>query len=225
MQIIKILSIFNILKSRRHLFIVIGALFFQIQFATPTHALSFNFSNPFSSIKFGDVSTEEKDIEKKTSKMSQLKESIQIQKNQVSQHEEEIKSLNVEIKKISENIASMDDMFVKITRYASDSSGNKYADGNCTWYVKSKRPDIGNYWGNANQWINGAKNSGFEVGSKPKIGAIGVSFNGYYGHVAYVEKISGENVVISEMNYKGFGVISSRITNKSEFQYIYAMKS
>ncbi len=41
-------------------------------------------------------------------------------------------------------------MFVKVTRYAGNASGNNYAAGNCTWYVKSRRADIPNNLGNAN---------------------------------------------------------------------------
>jgi surface antigen len=37
-----------------------------------------------------------------------------------------------------------------------------------------------------------------------------VSSESWWGHVAIVEKVSGGNITISEMNYKGWGKKSSR---------------
>lgn len=99
---------------------------------------------------------------------------------------------------------------------------NAYAPGYCTWYVKTKRPDIGSYWGNANQWIASAQQAGYATGSEPRPGAIGVSFAGGYGHVVYVESVSGGSLTISDMNgVAGFGAVGYRSASASEFQYIY----
>lgn len=107
---------------------------------------------------------------------------------------------------------------------AQRSSGepNAYAYGYCTWHVKNLRPDIGGYWGNANQWVGSAQAAGYSTGSTPAVGAIGVSYTYYLGHVAYVTAVHGDGTItVSEMNYQGHGVQSYRVTSASEFTYIY----
>lgn len=51
-------------------------------------------------------------------------------------------------------------------------------------------------WGNAKTWYNSAKNAGFEVGSEPRNNSIIVWDITEYGHVAYVEKVSGDYMYI-----------------------------
>ena len=98
---------------------------------------------------------------------------------------------------------------------------NSYAWGQCTWYVAS-RIKVPNYLGNANAWYGGLKALGWREGA-PRVGAIGVSFEGYYGHVVIVEQVNGDGtVVISEMNYAGaVGVSDRRLTASSDFVYLY----
>lgn len=111
---------------------------------------------------------------------------------------------------------------VTIRGYASDASGNLYAPGNCTWYVKQKRPDIGNQWGNANSWYASAQAQGFKTGTMAKTGAIGVSFEGWAGHVVYVESWNGDGTInISEMNFGGLYNMNYRTVPESSFVYIY----
>ncbi len=100
-------------------------------------------------------------------------------------------------------------------------SNNTYAWGNCTWYVASRR-SVPPFWGNARDWYYNAQFSGYSVGSEPAVGAIAWTGAGYYGHVGYVESVSGGMVTISEMNYGGnFGRITRRTTSASSFRYIY----
>lgn len=97
-------------------------------------------------------------------------------------------------------------------------AGNGYDAGNCTWYAKSKRPDLPNNLGNADTWASSAAAQGFETGSSPKVGAVGQQGM----HVVYVEKVHPNGTVsISEMNYTGFGVVSNRTVAASNFIYIY----
>ena len=51
---------------------------------------------------------------------------------------------------------------------------------------------LGNYWGNAKDWIASAQAAGHSVGTTPVAGAIAVWPNegGGYGHVAYVTSVS-----------------------------------
>jgi surface antigen/DNA uptake protein ComE-like DNA-binding protein len=100
-------------------------------------------------------------------------------------------------------------------------SGNGYAYGYCTYYVASRR-SVPSYWGNASAWYYNAQASGFGVGSTPVPGAIAWSGTGYYGHVAYVESVSGGSVTVSEMNYNGgWNRVSYRTVPASTFRYIY----
>lgn len=95
--------------------------------------------------------------------------------------------------------------------------------GYCTYYVSQKREIT--WSGNAGTWLKGAKSADLKTGDEPKAGSIMVtSEGGSAGHVAYVEKIDGDLVTISEMNFSGFGIVSSRtISADSRFikGYIY----
>lgn len=95
--------------------------------------------------------------------------------------------------------------------------------GYCTYYVSQKRTIT--WSGNAGTWLSGAKSAGVETGKTPKVGAIMVTAEGgKVGHVVYVESVDDGQVTISEMNFKGFGVVSSRtIASNSKFikGYIY----
>lgn len=101
--------------------------------------------------------------------------------------------------------------------------GNTYDYGYCTWYVKNRRgASIPNSLGNANTWYSRAAAMGMAVGSTPRAGAVGATTRGSLGHVVYVESINADGSInISEMNYKGFGIQSSRTASASEFVYIY----
>jgi surface antigen len=106
-----------------------------------------------------------------------------------------------------------------LTRYPF--SGNGYSRGYCTFYVASRRA-VPPFWGNANSWYYNAQASGFKVGSAPIPGAIAWTGAGYYGHVAYVEGVSGGMVTVSEMNYNGnWNRVTSRTVPASSFRYIY----
>lgn len=97
---------------------------------------------------------------------------------------------------------------------------NAYAYGYCTWYVKNLRPDIGSYWGDGDNWPASARAAGYSVGSQPRAGAIGSAVA--YNHVVYVNSVNADGSVnISEMNYQGWNVASSRTASASEFVYIY----
>lgn len=106
---------------------------------------------------------------------------------------------------------------------ASYGGGNTYDYGYCTWYVKNRRGgSIPNSLGNANTWYARAAGSGMAVGSAPRAGAVGTTTRGALGHVVYVESVNADGTVnVSEMNYKGFGITSSRTTSAAEFNYIY----
>ena len=80
--------------------------------------------------------------------------------------------------------------------------------GQCTWYVSQNR--YVPWGGNAGTWLYHARAYGAKTGKTPKVGAIIVTSESWYGHVGVVTKVKGNNVTIKEMNYNGWAVISSR---------------
>lgn len=159
--------------------------------------------------------------EKKATLASELEAIKSDVENMKQQLAEKKAAAEAERKRVEE----LKNMFVHVNRYAGDSSGNTYAAGNCTWYAKSRRPDLPNSLGNANTWYVRAAAMGWNVGATPKKGAIGVSTSGYLGHVVYVEGVSldGQTVTISEMNYRGLYSMNTRTVHYTEFKYIYEL--
>jgi LysM repeat protein len=87
-------------------------------------------------------------------------------------------------------------------------SGHRFPYGYCTWYVAQKR--YVPWGGNAISWLSNARAAGKPTGRTPRPGAIMVSGESRWGHVALVESVSGGSFTISEMNYVGFGKKSTR---------------
>lgn len=93
-------------------------------------------------------------------------------------------------------------------------SGHRFPYGWCTWYVAQKR--YVPWGGNAGTWLYHAKAQGYRTGKAPAVGSIVVTTeNRYYGHVAYVEKVNGDTITVSEMNYVGWGKVSRRTLSAS----------
>jgi len=100
--------------------------------------------------------------------------------------------------------------------------GHVFPYGYCTWYVAQHK--YVPWGGNAGTWLYHARAYGAKTGKTPKEGAIIVTSESWYGHVGIVTKVKGNQVTIKEMNYKGFGIVSSRtISAKSSVikGYIY----
>ena len=99
-----------------------------------------------------------------------------------------------------------------------NTAGNGYAYGYCTWYAKQMRPDLPNQLGNAISWVASARAMGIATGSTPRAGAIGQSGN----HVVYVKKVHGNGTItVSDMNYAGWGVVTTRKVPANSHSYIY----
>ena len=122
---------------------------------------------------------------------------------------------------------------------AAKINGRQYADPwgmyicECVSYVAWRVDNAyGNmpYWGgrgHANQWLSNARNAGIPTGSTPKVGAVGVTSAGPYGHVVWVEAVSGNRVYVSQYNYAiaainyQKGEYSEMWVNANSYQYIY----
>lgn len=90
--------------------------------------------------------------------------------------------------------------------------------GNCTWYVASYK-NVNWRW-NANQWMRNAAAKGHATGSNPTIGAIvqfeGRGYNPYYGHVGIVIDMTDTHIIVSDMNYRRLGEVTTRKVPKSD---------
>jgi len=100
-------------------------------------------------------------------------------------------------------------------------SSGSYPVGQCTWYafnrVKQLGKTVDDYMGNGGEWATKGKALGYEVSQKPKAGWL-ISFkpgvagsDARYGHVAFVEVVRPEGILISEGNVYGGTVISYRV--------------
>lgn len=86
-----------------------------------------------------------------------------------------------------------------------------YYAGSCTAFVRARISWVGQYWGNATDWGNSARNAGRTVNNTPAVGAIAWFKAGMptadpiYGHVAIVTAVNGNGTVhIVEGNFDGF---------------------
>ena len=95
----------------------------------------------------------------------------------------------------------------------ANGNGHKFPYGYCTWYVAQKRNIP--WSGNAGAWLYNAKSMGYATGKTPRPGAIMVSSESWWGHVAIVESVSGGTFTVSEMNYKGFAKKDFRVVDAS----------
>lgn len=86
------------------------------------------------------------------------------------------------------------------------------------------------YWGgrgNAKQWPANARAAGYTVSSVPKVGSVGISTSGTYGHAVWVEAVSGTRVYISQYNWRNAatnyrsGEYSEQWVDQGMYQYIY----
>lgn len=86
------------------------------------------------------------------------------------------------------------------------SASNTYPAGQCTWGVKALAPWVGNYWGNAGQWLGSARSAGYSTGTTPQVGSVAVWTNSYYGHVAVVTAVHSDGTIeVMECNMDGTG--------------------
>jgi surface antigen len=67
------------------------------------------------------------------------------------------------------------------------------------------------FGGDAKYWLSNAQGAGYETGSKPVVGAAVVTTeNKRYGHVAYVQEVTDDYIVVSEMNFDHWNKVDNR---------------
>lgn len=105
--------------------------------------------------------------------------------------------------------------------------GNKFAWGNCTYFVANHKNVT--WRGNAGAWLRNAAAAGVPTGSSAAPGAIisfqGSGYNPYYGHVGLVVDVDGDDVIVKDMNYRRINEVTIRRVPKDDPSirgYIYA---
>lgn len=104
-------------------------------------------------------------------------------------------------------------------------TSGSYPVGQCTWYAYNRVKQLGktvdDYMGNGGEWGTKGKALGYEVSQTPKAGWL-ISFkpgvagsDPHYGHVAFVEVVRSEGILISEGNVYGGTVFSYRVIDKT----------
>lgn len=106
----------------------------------------------------------------------------------------------------------------KKVKYYVGVGKTKFALGYCTDYVA--RQTSVTWRGNANQWANNAKKAGREVNKTPVAGAILQTNESRIGHVAYIESVVGDTMTISEWNYAGRGVKTTRTLSVNDSRVV-----
>ncbi|MGL9729718.1 glucosaminidase domain-containing protein [Enterococcus sp. DIV0756] len=104
-------------------------------------------------------------------------------------------------------------------------TSGSYPVGQCTWYafnrVKQLGKSVDDFMGNGGEWETKGKALGYEISREPKAGWL-ISFtpgtagsDPRYGHVAFVEVVRPEGILISEGNVYGGTVISYRVIDSN----------
>lgn len=76
------------------------------------------------------------------------------------------------------------------------------------WAVKASGRSAPMFWGNAKNWDDRARAAGIPVYGTPQPGDIAVSNKGTWGHVMYVEAVSGDRIYVSQYNAQLDGRLS-----------------
>lgn len=109
------------------------------------------------------------------------------------------------------------------------SDGHGYGCRQCASYVAWRiAKETGRYysWGNAVNFTANAKAAGYSEGG-PQAGSIAVMDGGAYGHVAWVESVSGNMVLISQYNWDygaGYGMYSKMWVSSGIFDHYVHIK-
>jgi len=89
---------------------------------------------------------------------------------------------------------------------------DNFPGGQCTWWAAFNRHVTWN--GNGGDWLLNAAAQGNATSAIPQVHSIVVYPAGHaysqYGHVALVTGVSPNSYTVSEMNYRGLGVVDTR---------------
>lgn len=145
-----------------------------------------------------------------------LEEKIKLNVNNCNTDTHWIRADNAECKPKWVNIPKDAEVSSEPIKNDSSAPSGWFPYGQCTEYVARHR-NVGQ-WHNASQWLREAEADGWATGNTPQVGAIAWEYN----HVSLVTAVNADGTVtVSEQNYKGFAVISTRTAPSTQFKYIY----
>ncbi len=131
-----------------------------------------------------------------------------------------VAALSGPARQIAAQIAQIDNELSGQAVPTSGSCSNRFAYGECTWYVATRRCIP--WGGNADSWYYNAAAMGYREGSVPEVGAVAVWWPGrggasWLGHVAYVEAVGPADGIpagsfeVSEMNWAAWDRVDYRV--------------
>lgn len=130
-------------------------------------------------------------------------------KTQVEQLKQQVASLQV----LTRGLGSRG--VITSSSNLTGAAGNHFAFGYCTWYVANEWQWLYGRWipwlGNAIEWWANARSLGYAEGPTPRIGAIMVSRDSWWGHVALVTSVFADGSwLVNEMNWNAWDAVDSR---------------
>lgn len=112
------------------------------------------------------------------------------------------------------------------TAYTPEGSLWRFPAGYCTYFAATEFERIVgskvNWDGHAHAWFENATTRGWKTGTNPwevEAGALLVWSGGRFGHVAVVQEVAGDRVVIREMN-AGNVLVDARLGITDEFNVV-----
>jgi surface antigen len=102
---------------------------------------------------------------------------------------------------------------------ADSATSNHFFAGYCTWDAAEQAHNAWGIWvpwyGDAGDWIDGARTSGWQVSPRPQANSIvvlprGIQGSGPFGHVAWVTLVESDGVTVQvrSMNWDGRGIVT-----------------
>ena len=173
------------------------------------------------------VAAEQAQLKQQFAQASDLEGQLQPLSDQflsaVEMRNQQMASASAPVRDLEARIAAIDseiDSSNAPAHVGSGSCADRFAYGQCTWYVATRRCIP--WSGNANQWYGAAAAMGYNEGHVPVVGAVVVFWPGGdgasgVGHVGYVEAVGPDNGIppgdfrMSEMNFGGWGRVNYRI--------------
>ncbi len=172
-----------------------------------------------------DVAKQRLALQQEFAQASVLERQLSDQSNRfmaaVAQRNMDLNSASAPVRALEAQIANIDNQLAGDPPPVNTgaSCGNRFAYGQCTYYVATRRCIP--WSGNANQWYVNAARMGYAEGHQPAVGAVVVFWPGGdgasgVGHVGYVEVVGPAGGVpagyfrLSEMNFGGWGHINYR---------------
>jgi len=133
------------------------------------------------------------------------KQEIQRQVDQAKQGAQDAANKAVESAKDAVGISKSIQPDMAHAAYTTSANPLSEFSGHCTWFAWGRAYEK---WGvrlpmvgNAGEWYTDKSGDALEHSAVPRADSIAVWQKGEYGHVAYVEQVNGDTIVLNEANW------------------------